>query len=61
MHRPSGAGLPAVAYAVINDGAGGGQHQSGVDRLSFSYCSESSRASFGACVKKLIFDDDSGS
>jgi hypothetical protein len=24
MHRPSGAGLPAVACAVINDGAGGG-------------------------------------
>ena len=26
-------GLSTVAYAVINDGAGGGQHQSGVDRL----------------------------
>jgi hypothetical protein len=33
MHRPSGTGLPAVACAVINDGAGGRQHQSGVDRF----------------------------
>jgi hypothetical protein len=46
----------SVACAVINDGAGGGQHQSGVNRLFFSYCSESSRASFRACVKKLIFE-----
>jgi hypothetical protein len=34
MHRSSsGPVLPAVAYAVINDGAGGGQHQSGVERF----------------------------
>ena len=47
MHRPTDSGLLAVACAVVvDDGAGGGQHQSGVDRLSFSYRSESSRANF---------------
>ena len=47
----------SVACAVIDDGVGGGQHQCGVGRLSFSYYGESSCASFGACVKKLNFDE----
>ena len=41
----------SVACAVIDDGAGGGQLRSGVDRLSFSYHSDRT-----ASVKKLTSD-----
>ena len=52
MHRCSGPGLPAVAYAVINDGVGGGQLQ--VEPVDFLLAIRSRRNSLGQEAPDLV-------